>query len=53
MRILFILSDSPYGTEKAHNAIRLAMSIQKENAQVGPDIFLLFAPKLLNILIRK
>jgi len=41
MKILFILNDAPYGTEKDYNCLRLAMSIQKENAQIGLDIFLM------------
>jgi len=40
MKILIIINDAPYGTEKAYNALRLAMSIQKESdAQV--DLFLM------------
>lgn len=30
MKYLFIVNDGPYGTEKAYNALRLAMSLQKE-----------------------
>ena len=41
MNILFIINDAPYGTEKAYNALRMAMSIQKENEGVGVRIFLL------------
>ena len=29
MKYLFIINDGPYGTEKAYNALRLAMSLQK------------------------
>jgi uncharacterized protein involved in oxidation of intracellular sulfur len=29
MKYLFIVNDGPYGTEKAYNALRLAMSLQK------------------------
>lgn len=28
---LFIINDGPYGTEKAFNALRLALTLQKEN----------------------
>jgi uncharacterized protein involved in oxidation of intracellular sulfur len=31
MAILFIINDAPYGTEKAYNALRMAMQIQKES----------------------
>lgn len=30
MKYLFIVNDGPYGTEKAYNALRLAMAMQKE-----------------------
>ncbi len=30
MKILFIINDAPYGTEKAYNALRMAMQIQKD-----------------------
>lgn len=29
MKVLFIINDAPYGTEKAYNALRLAMALQK------------------------
>ena len=32
MKYLFIVNDGPYGTEKAYNALRLAMVMQKEVA---------------------
>ncbi len=32
MKYLFIVNDAPYGTEKAYNALRLAMVMQKEVA---------------------
>lgn len=42
MKILFIVNDAPYGTEKAYNALRMAMSLQKEHAEsVEVNIFLL------------
>lgn len=31
MRILFIINDAPYGSEKACNALRMAMTLQKEH----------------------
>jgi uncharacterized protein involved in oxidation of intracellular sulfur len=33
MRILFILNDAPYGSEKSYNALRLAMNLQLEQAE--------------------
>ncbi len=30
MGYLFIINDGPYGSERAYNALRLAMSLQKE-----------------------
>ena len=42
MRILLIINDAPYGTEKAYNALRMAMMLQKEHADtVEVRIFLL------------
>jgi len=42
MKILFIINDAPYGTEKAYNALRMAMSLQKEHAEtVEVRIFLM------------
>jgi uncharacterized protein involved in oxidation of intracellular sulfur len=33
MKILIIINDAPYGTEKAYNALRMAMMLQKEHAE--------------------
>jgi len=41
MKVLIIINDPPYGTEKAYNAMRLAMMIQKEHADVEVRIFLM------------
>lgn len=41
MKILIIINDAPYGTEKAYNALRLAMNIQKETAETEVTIFLM------------
>jgi uncharacterized protein involved in oxidation of intracellular sulfur len=41
MNILFILNDAPYGSEKAYNALRLAMALQKDHPGTGVRIFLL------------
>ena len=40
--ILIIINDAPYGTEKAYNAFRMAMTLQKEHKdKVEIKIFLL------------
>lgn len=41
MKLLFIVNDAPYGTEKAYNAFRLVMSLQKEHTGVEVWIFLM------------
>ncbi|MEW6651467.1 MAG: DsrE family protein, partial [Chloroflexota bacterium] len=41
MKILFIINDAPYGSEKAYNAFRMAMTLQKEHEEVDVRIFLL------------
>jgi uncharacterized protein involved in oxidation of intracellular sulfur len=41
MKILFIINDAPYGAEKAYNALRMAMTLQKEHSDVDVQIFLL------------
>lgn len=41
MKILIIINDPPYGTEKAYNALRLAMHLQKENEETELCIFLM------------
>ncbi len=41
-KILIIINDAPYGTEKAYNALRMAMTLQKEHADsVEMKMFLL------------
>jgi len=40
-KILIIVNDAPYGTEKAYNALRMAMTLQKEHQEVEINIFLL------------
>jgi uncharacterized protein involved in oxidation of intracellular sulfur len=47
-KILIIINDAPYGTEKAYNALRMAMTLQKEyKEEVAVKIFLL-ADAVLN-----
>lgn len=41
MKILIMISDAPYRTEKAYNALRLAMNIQKESTETEVTIFLM------------
>jgi uncharacterized protein involved in oxidation of intracellular sulfur len=41
MKILFIINDAPYGTEKAYNALRMAMTIQKEDETAEVRVFLM------------
>ena len=41
MNILFIINDAPYGTEKAYNALRLAMAVPKDQSDVLVRIFLM------------
>lgn len=41
MRILFILNDPPYGTEKVYNALRLAIALQKEHDGTSIRLFFL------------
>ncbi len=42
MKILLILNDAPYGSEKAYNALRMAMTLQKEHAEnVEVRVFLM------------
>jgi len=40
-KILIIINDAPYGTEKAYNALRMAMTLQKEHTGIELKIFLL------------
>ncbi len=41
MKILIILNDSPYGTERAYNGLRLANSLVKESEESSVTIFLM------------
>jgi len=33
MKVLFIINDPPYGTERVYNALRLAHALLKKDAQ--------------------
>jgi uncharacterized protein involved in oxidation of intracellular sulfur len=41
VNILLIINDAPYGTEKAYNALRKAMTLQKEHEGVEVRVFLM------------
>jgi uncharacterized protein involved in oxidation of intracellular sulfur len=41
MKILIIINDAPYGSEKAYNALRVANQLNKEHATVTVRIFLM------------
>jgi len=41
LNILIIINDAPYGSEKAYNALRLAITLQKEHAGIDMRIFLM------------
>lgn len=41
MKVLIIINDAPYGSEKAYNALRLVITLQKEHKDVQIRIFLM------------
>ena len=41
MKILMILNDPPYGTERCYNGLRLANGIIKKNDAVDLNVFLM------------
>ena len=41
MNYLFILNDPAYGTERSYNALRLAMNLQKQEADAQITVFLM------------
>src|SRR4030043_302670 len=41
MKILLIINDATYGSEKANNALRMAMTLQKEHLDVQVRVFLM------------
>jgi len=41
MKILLIINDAPYGSEKAYNALRLGMALQKEPSNPELRVFLM------------
>jgi uncharacterized protein involved in oxidation of intracellular sulfur len=41
MKVLFILNDPPYGTERCYNALRLAHGLLKQDPQLEVTVFLM------------
>lgn len=41
MKLLIIINDAPYGSEKAYNALRIAIQLQKDFPQSEVRIFLM------------
>lgn len=41
MKILILINDAPYGTEKAYNALRIANQLNKEHSDIEVRIFLM------------
>jgi uncharacterized protein involved in oxidation of intracellular sulfur len=41
MKVLFIINDAPYGSEKAYNALRLAMAMQAGDSSLEVRVFLM------------
>lgn len=41
MKILFIVNDPPYGTERCYNALRLAGALLKRDAAIEVTVFLM------------
>jgi uncharacterized protein involved in oxidation of intracellular sulfur len=41
VKVLIIINDAPYGSEKAYNALRIAMQLQKDFPQSEVRIFLM------------
>jgi uncharacterized protein involved in oxidation of intracellular sulfur len=41
MKILFIINDPPYGTERVYNALRLAHTLLKKEPEIEVTVFLM------------
>lgn len=41
MKILIIINDAPYGTEKAYNALRIVLQLNKDYPETQVNIFLM------------
>ena len=40
-KVLILINDAPYGTEKAYNALRLAIQLGKDHENVEVNVFLM------------
>ncbi len=40
-KVLILINDAPYGTEKAYNALHLAMQIQKDYENIAYHVLML------------
>jgi uncharacterized protein involved in oxidation of intracellular sulfur len=43
MKVLFVLNDPPYGTERSYNGLRLALNVLKKEPQTDLVVFLMAA----------
>jgi uncharacterized protein involved in oxidation of intracellular sulfur len=41
MKILFLLNDAPYGSDKNYNALRTAIQLQKQDSRVLISVYLM------------
>ena len=41
MKVLFIINDPPYGTERVYNALRLALTLLKKDPSAQVTVFLM------------
>lgn len=41
MKILFLLNDAPYGTDKNYNALRTAIQLQKQDEKIKVYVYLM------------
>jgi uncharacterized protein involved in oxidation of intracellular sulfur len=41
MKILFVLNDPPYGTERTYNGLRLAMNLPRQHEETEVTVFLM------------
>jgi uncharacterized protein involved in oxidation of intracellular sulfur len=41
VNVLLLINDPPYGTEKAYNALRVAITLQKEHEHAAVRVFLM------------
>lgn len=41
MKLLFLINEAPYGSEKAYNAMRLSHQLSKDNPEIELRVFLM------------